>query len=92
MTAINQTEAWVSLLEEAEKVKGLHLRDLLQDSQRCASLVAEHSGIYLDFSRENVTVETIQKLIALAEEAGLQSKIAAMATGIHFPLFFFLLI
>jgi len=48
-------------LEEHAKVikETTHLRTLLQDQERSQALVAEHEGIVLDYSRENVTLETV---------------------------------
>lgn len=37
-----------------------HLRDLLQDEERTDSLIREHNGLYVDFSRQNVTQTTLQ--------------------------------
>ena len=59
-------------------MKGLHLKDLLEDSSRCVALTAEHNGIFLDYSRENVSVTTIDGLVELAETAGLKKKMDAM--------------
>ena len=45
--------------DNAQQLKNMHLKDLLQDEERCASLVAEHEGIVLDFSRQNVLPTTM---------------------------------
>ena len=37
-----------------------HLRDLLQDDARTDAMVLEHNGVYLDFSRQNATQETLK--------------------------------
>lgn len=58
-----------------------HLKILLQDPDRCAALVAEHDGILLDFSRQNVAPETMDMLFDLAGAAGLETKRMNMATG-----------
>ena len=80
---LSSTQEWKALEAEADKLKGLHLRELLGDAARCSALVAEHDGVYLDYSRENVTAETMGKLVALADAAGLKGKMAAMAAGEH---------
>ena len=54
-----------------------------QDAERSGTLTAEFDGILLDFSRQRATAETFQLLLALAEAAGLKSKIHAMAAGAH---------
>ena len=46
-------------MAHAETMKGMHLKDLLQDASRSAELTAEHESIYLDYSRENVTSQTM---------------------------------
>ena len=81
MSTIADTESWSRLAADAETISGMHLRDLMQDASRCAALTAEHDGILLDYSRENLTEPIVANLIALAHEAKLPEKIAAMASG-----------
>eukprot|EP00887_Chlorella_sp_A99_P005656 scaffold1.g5656.t1 len=64
-------------------LRKLHLKDLLQDDARTAALIREHNGIYLDFSRQNATPETVKLLVDLANKAGLKDKVAAMFGGQH---------
>lgn len=64
-------------------MKGLHLKDLMQNADRCATLTAEYSGIFLDYSRENVNPDTIDALLQLADAAGLKGKMDAMKNGVH---------
>ena len=59
MTTINTSSAWGKLVSHAEEMKDKHLKNLLQDQSRCTGLIAEHDGIYLDYSRENVTAQTM---------------------------------
>lgn len=80
---ISDSAEWKKLTAHAEVAKGLHLRTLLSDAGRCAALVAEHDGIYLDYSRENVTPETMAMLYDLASAAGLPTKMTAMRAGEH---------
>lgn len=56
---ISESVEWKSLERHAEFIKTTHLRTLLQDEKRCEALVAEHNGIVLDYSRENVVPETM---------------------------------
>lgn len=56
---IYESSTWMKLRDHAQEIKGSHLRDLLQDPIRCASLSAEHNGLVLDFSRQNVTTTTM---------------------------------
>lgn len=80
---ISDSESWKKLKAHAEIMKKLHLRALLADAKRCEALVAEHDGIYLDYSRENVGPDTMSMLYELAAAAGLKDKMAAMASGAH---------
>ena len=62
---INETPQWKRLEEHSQSVKQTHLRTLMQDTERCFALMAEHKGILLDYSRENVLPETmVRTLIA----------------------------
>lgn len=83
MSAINETSQWRALGEHREAIAGLHLRNLIQDEDRCTALVVEHDGIILDFSRERVVPTTMDMLFDLANAAMLEQKIAAMASGQH---------
>lgn len=81
--SITDHPAWTSLRSHAGRIEPLHLRELLNDADRCAAMTAEHGGILLDYARQNATVETIGLLRRLAEEAGLSGKIEAMFRGEH---------
>jgi len=78
---IEATEAWASLEAHAREIERTHLRELLADAERCRRMCVEAEGIRLDFSRQNATLETIGKLLELAEAAQLRDKIAAMFRG-----------
>ena len=61
-----------------------HLRDLFtSDPGRGERLTAEAAGLYLDYSKNRVTDETMRLLVALAEESGVPTKRAAMFRGEH---------
>jgi len=62
--------AWRKLAENAESVKKSHLKDLLQDASRCASLVAEYDGIILDYSRQNLLPVTMVKRMLIGQCSG----------------------
>ncbi|KAJ1415987.1 glucose-6-phosphate isomerase [Ochromonadaceae sp. CCMP2298] len=83
MSLISDTTQWKRLEEHAQSIQGTHLRELMQDKERCLSLTAEHDGILLDFSRENMQPETMDMLYDLAGAAGLEDKRAKMAAGVH---------
>jgi glucose-6-phosphate isomerase len=74
--------AWQALSRHYEEIRNLHLRTLFaQDSHRGEHFLAEAAGLYLDYSKNRITEETIRLLVALAEECGLQERIAAMFRG-----------
>jgi glucose-6-phosphate isomerase len=82
MTSIVGTSEWAALADHYEKVKGLHLRDLFgDDPRRGETLTAEAGDLYLDYSKNRVTAETMRMLVALAERAGLRDRIDAMFRG-----------
>jgi glucose-6-phosphate isomerase len=74
--------AWVELTRQYEQVRGMHLRDLFaSDHGRGERLTAEGAGLYLDYSKNRVTDETVALLVRLAEEAGLSARTDAMFAG-----------
>jgi len=74
--------AWASLQKHQEKMKGLHLRQLFaEDPKRGDRLAVEAAGVYLDYSKNRITDETLRLLLQLAEEAGLRQRIEAMFRG-----------
>jgi len=83
MSTIASDPAWSALEQHAAEIRSTHLRTLLQDPERCAALTAEFDGIFLDYSRENMTSSTIDHLLALASAAGLERKMQAMRGGEH---------
>jgi glucose-6-phosphate isomerase len=65
-----------------QTVRELHLRQLFAtDPERGTRMTAEAAGIYLDFSKNRITNETIKLLLQLAEESGLRPRIEAMFRG-----------
>ncbi|KAK3231595.1 hypothetical protein Dsin_003476 [Dipteronia sinensis] len=82
-TLISDTEPWKELKAHMEEIKKTHLRNLMSDSARCQSMMVEFDGMLLDYSRQNVTLETVNKLYKLAEAAHLKEKINRMYNGEH---------
>lgn len=80
---ICDTEPWKDLKVHAEGIKRTHLRDLMNDSKRCQSMMVEFDGLLLDYSRQCSTLETMDKLFKLAEAACLRQKINSMYNGEH---------
>jgi glucose-6-phosphate isomerase len=78
----SERPAWKALAGHCEKIRGLHLRQLFADDPRRGErYAAEAAGIYLDYSKNRITDETIRLLLALAMECGLPERIAAMFRG-----------
>jgi glucose-6-phosphate isomerase len=74
--------AWNALKAHHKKIRNLHLRKLFaQDPERGDRLKAEALGIYLDYSKNRITSETLPLLLQLAEESGLRARIEAMFRG-----------
>jgi glucose-6-phosphate isomerase len=77
-----QRAAWKALEAHYKKIRKLHLRRLFaKDPQRGERLTAEAVGIYLDYSKNRITDETVKLLLQLAVESGLRSRIDAMFRG-----------
>jgi glucose-6-phosphate isomerase len=65
-----------------QQIKQRHLRDLFhEDPSRGTSMSAEAAGLYLDYSKNRITPETLRLLIALVEDCGLRDRIDAMFRG-----------
>src|SRR5580692_6314410 len=76
---LTQRPAWKSLESHYQKVRDLHLRQLFADDpKRGERLTAEAVGLYLDYSKNRVTDETLKLLLQLAQESGLRDRINAM--------------
>lgn len=74
--------AWKDLQEHSQNARLLHLRELFAtDSKRGERLTAEAAGIYLDYSKNRITDETLKLLTELAVESGLRQRIDAMFQG-----------
>ena len=74
--------AWEALKAHYDGVRGLHLRKLFADDpRRGEQMIAEAVGIYLDYSKNRVTAETLRLLFDLAEAVRLQARIDAMFRG-----------
>jgi glucose-6-phosphate isomerase len=74
--------AWRALEKHYEELHTTHLRELFAaDSTRGERLVAEGAGLFLDYSKNRITEETVGLLQALAEQSGLSDRIEAMFTG-----------
>ena len=82
MSALTASPAWSALSSHAKEMQGKHLRDLFAaDPGRGTRMTAEAVGIFLDYSKNRVTDETMRLLLALAEEAGVAERREAMFAG-----------
>jgi glucose-6-phosphate isomerase len=74
--------AWAALQAHYETMRDRHLRDLFAaDPKRGDRMILEAAGMYLDYSKNRITDETIRLLVALANESGLRQHIDAMFAG-----------
>ncbi|MEI8313857.1 MAG: glucose-6-phosphate isomerase [Verrucomicrobiota bacterium] len=82
MTNLTQRATWQALTAHYRQVQDLHLRQLFAgDPKRGERLTVEADGLYLDYSKNRVTDETIRLLVALAEDCKLRDRIGAMFRG-----------
>ncbi len=81
-TPLRNLPAWVALGAHHKKIENTHLRQLFaEDPKRGERLVVEDVGIYLDYSKNRITDETLKLLIQVAEQSGLKAHIDAMFAG-----------
>jgi len=79
---LNQRPAWKALQSHFQSIGAKHLRDLFaEDPARGQRFTAEADGLFLDYSKNRVTAETLKLLVALAEDSGLRDRIEAMFRG-----------
>jgi glucose-6-phosphate isomerase len=82
MSPITATPEWAALQEHYDKVEHVHLRELFADDpKRGEAMTLDVDGVYLDYSKNRITTETLRLLVALAERAGLRRRIDAMFAG-----------
>ncbi len=82
--ALRDRPAYQALVDHGERIRGLHLRELFaEDPQRGERMTAEAGGLFLDYSKNRVTDETLRLLVELAEQSGLRERIDAMFAGEH---------
>ncbi len=84
MSALPQLDSFKALERHHAEVAPRHLRELFAaDAERGTALSAEACGLYLDYSKNRVTAETIDLLAALAADRGLADRREAMFRGEH---------
>jgi glucose-6-phosphate isomerase len=79
---LTKRKAWKKLQSHQKKISAVHLRSLFaDDARRGERLTVEAAGIFLDYSKNLITDETVKLLITLAEESGVRPRIDAMFRG-----------
>jgi glucose-6-phosphate isomerase len=79
---MKQGSTWKALESHAATMSGTHLRRLFaEDGRRGERMAVEAVGLYLDYSKNRITDETLRLLLQLAEEVGLRARIDAMFRG-----------
>ena len=74
--------AWKALVAHHKKIRDVHLRQLFADDpKRGERMAVEAVDLYLDYSKNRITDETLKLLLGLAEESGLRQRIDAMFNG-----------
>ena len=80
--SVTESSAWKALVAHHQKIRDLHLRKLFADDPtRGERMTVEAVGLYLDYSKNRVTDETLKLLVQLADESGLRERIDAMFRG-----------
>ncbi len=82
LAPLGDRAAWKALKAHAEAIQDTQMKQLFADDPtRGERYTAEAEGIFLDYSKNRVTDETLKLLVQLAEESGLKAKLEAMFTG-----------
>src|SRR6266851_9450390 len=82
LTPLTQRSTWKALEAHYQKIRDQHLRTLFaEDPHRGERFALEAAGVYLDYSKNRVTEETIRLLLELAESSELRERIDAMFKG-----------
>jgi len=82
MTALAAAPSWRALAAHHAQIKDVHLRTLFADDPgRAERFCAEGAGLFLDYSKNRITDETLRLLLRLAEERGVAKRRDAMFAG-----------
>ena len=80
--SIGASAAWKALHAHSENLRNVHLRALFKDDPgRAERMSLEAAGLFLDYSKNRATPETMKLLLALADAAGVRAKVEAMFRG-----------
>jgi len=82
ISPLRQRPAWSALEVHQKSIAALSMKELFaQDPGRGERMATEAAGIYLDYSKNRVTEETLRLLLDLAEQSGVRARIDAMFRG-----------
>ncbi|AJQ97249.1 glucose-6-phosphate isomerase [Gynuella sunshinyii] len=82
--ALNQSPAWDNLVAHQKTVAPVHLKELFQqDAERGKRFSLEAAGIFLDYSKNRITSETMELLLQLAQQQGVPQRIEQMFSGAY---------
>jgi inorganic triphosphatase YgiF len=82
LTVLTTSPSWHQLAAHHARIKDIHLRTLFaEDPGRAERFVAEGAGLFLDYSKNRITDETLALLLRLAEERGVTARRDAMFAG-----------
>ena len=82
MRMLTDYPSWTTLVAHHDKVRDVHLRRLFADDpKRGERMTIDAVGVYLDYSKNRITDETLALLLELANESGLAGRIEAMFRG-----------
>jgi len=80
--ALTELPAWKALGEHYKKIEPIHLKELFdKDPTRAEKFTVEAAGLFLDYSKNRITDETVKLLLELAEESGVAARRDAMFSG-----------
>jgi glucose-6-phosphate isomerase len=80
--SLTESRAWKALLDHKKNIDRKHLRQLFADDPgRGERMTTEDIGIFLDYSKNRITDQTLKLLIKLANQAELKNRIEAMFSG-----------
>ena len=81
-TTPDNSAAWKALAEHFRQIETHTIKDLFaQDPRRAENFSLEAEGLFVDFSKNRITAETLRLLLQLAEDSGLKQRVEAMFTG-----------
>jgi glucose-6-phosphate isomerase len=82
MAPLTELPAWKALGEHYKKIEPIHMKELFdKDPKRAEKYTVEAAGLFLDYSKNRITDETLKLLLELAEESGVAARRDAMFSG-----------